>query len=170
MDAAWALAVQCGPTRLTMSRIAQEAGIGRATLYRYFPDVAAILQARHDNLVLDHLRRLDELRQGPGDAMARLEAVSQAYARLQLMRAQHGTPELATLVHKPEHLRDADLRLLRLFEELLAETAATGKVRGDVAVRELAIYCLSALGAAGSLSSEEAVQRLVSLTLAALRP
>ena len=38
-----ALVADHGLRGVTMSRIASEAGIGRATLYKYFPDVETIL-------------------------------------------------------------------------------------------------------------------------------
>ena len=34
LDAAWALAAEHGPLSVTMSQVAQAAGIGRATLYK----------------------------------------------------------------------------------------------------------------------------------------
>jgi hypothetical protein len=57
-----------------------------------------------------------------------------------------------------------------MFCDLLAEVAQTGDLRGDVALEELASYCLHALTAAGSLPSKAAVRRLVTVTLAGLRP
>ena len=57
-----------------------------------------------------------------------------------------------------------------MIKDLLIETAETGDVRGDVAPEELASYCLHALTAASSLPSKAAVRRLVSVTLAGLRP
>ncbi|MBA2423836.1 MAG: TetR/AcrR family transcriptional regulator, partial [Actinobacteria bacterium] len=42
--------------------------------------------------------------------------------------------------------------------------------RDDVSPDELASYCLHALSAAGGLSSRAAVRRLVTVTLAGLRP
>jgi len=50
------------------------------------------------------------------------------------------------------------------------EGPATGDVRGDVAVDELASYCVYALTAAGSLPSKAAVCRLVTVILAGIRP
>ena len=38
-----------------MSQIAEQTGIGRATLYKYFPDVEAILLAWHERQVTGHL-------------------------------------------------------------------------------------------------------------------
>jgi Bacterial regulatory proteins, tetR family len=52
------------PARRTMSQIAEETGIGRATLYKYFPDVEAILLAWHDRQIAAHIAYLEEVR-GP---------------------------------------------------------------------------------------------------------
>ncbi len=45
------LVAEHGVRAVTMSQIAEETGIGRATLYKYFPDVDAILVAWHDRQV-----------------------------------------------------------------------------------------------------------------------
>ena len=56
------------------------------------------------------------------------------------------------------------------IRELLTEAVATGDVRDDVAPDELASYCVHSLAGAGSQRSRAAVHRLVSVTLAGLRP
>jgi AcrR family transcriptional regulator len=49
-----------------MSQIAAEAsGIGRATLYKYFPDVESILRAWHERQVGAHLHQLHAARKRP---------------------------------------------------------------------------------------------------------
>ncbi len=151
---------------------AERTGIGRATLYKYFPDVEAIPAAHHERHVTGHLARLArlaELRDQPGGAGERLEAVLEQYALICYHRRRHGTEELATLLHRGEHVAHAQERLLALFRDLLREVAETGGLREDVAPDELASYCLHALPAAGSLPSEEAARRLVTVTLAGLR-
>jgi hypothetical protein len=50
-----------------------------------------------------------------------------------------------------------------------AETAARGDVRSDIASDDLAAFSLNALGAARTLRSGAAVQRLVDVTVAGLR-
>src|SRR5947209_4122511 len=75
LDATWALVTEHGLTLVTMSQIAETTGIGRATLYKYFPDVEAILVAWHQRQVTGHLKHLAELRDQAGDAGQRLEAV-----------------------------------------------------------------------------------------------
>ena len=169
LDTTWALVAERGLRSVTMSQIAEETGIGRATLYKYFPDVEAILVAGHQRHVAGHLEHLAELRDQAGDAGERLEAVLEAWALISHHREHHGN-ELAALVHRREHVARAQQQLNELIRDLLTEVAATGDVRDDVAPDELASYCLHALGAASSLPSKAAVRRLVRVTLAGLRP
>ncbi len=168
-DITAALAAEQGLTSVTMSQIAEETGIGRATLYKYFPDVEAILAAWHERHVSGHLAHLAEVRDQAGDAGERLEAVLEAYALILNSREHHG-PELAALLHRDEHVAWARRRLSDFIRDLLTDGAETGHVRDDVAPEELAIYCLHALEAASSLPSKAAVRRLVTVTLAGLRP
>lgn len=169
LDTTWALVVERGLTSVTMSQIAEETGIGRATLYKYFPDVESILGAWHERQVTGHLEHLAELRDRAGDAGERLEAVLEAYAFISHHREHHGA-ELAALLHRGEHVARAQRQLINLIRDLLIEVAETGNLRRDVAPDELAIYCLHSLTAASSLPSKAAVRRLVAVTLAGLRP
>jgi len=169
LETTWTLVAEHGLLSVTMSRIAEETGIGRATLYKYFPDVEAILLAWHERHVIGHLEHLAELRDQAGDAGERIEAVLEAYALISHHREHHGT-ELAALVHRDEHVVRAQQQLIDMIRDLLIEAAETGEVRDDVAPDELARYCLHALAAAGSMPSEAAVHRLATVTLAGLRP
>ncbi|WP_138757723.1 TetR/AcrR family transcriptional regulator [Modestobacter altitudinis] len=170
LDATWALVTERGLLAVTMSAIAEKTGIGRATLYKHFPDVEAILRAGHRRHVTAHLAQLARLREQSGDAAQRLRAVLEAYALICHHRRSHGTDELAALLHRGEDVAAAQAGLLSLFQELLAEAAEEGSVRRDMATDELATYCLHALRAAGGLPSEAAVRRLVAVTLAGLAP
>lgn len=169
LDTAAALAAEHGPTSVTMSQIAEQAGIGRATLYKYFPDVEAILVAWHQRNIARHLAQLTESAAGLADTPGhRLQAVLETFAT----RMAHQRPhtELATLVHRDEHMAGAQRQLLDFITGLIAEAAEAGEVRSDVAADELAGYCLHALTAARTLPSDSAVSRLVTLTMAGLRP
>ena len=167
LETTWALVAEQGLRSVTMSQIAEKTGIGRATLYKYFPNVEAILLAWHERHVTGHLEHLAELRDQAGDAGERLEAVLEAYALIQHKR--HAT-ELVALLHRDEHVAQAQQHLTDIIRDLLSEAAETGDVRDDIAPDELASYCLHALAAASSLPSEAAVRRLVMVTLAGLRP
>ena len=169
LDTAAALA-EDGLLSVTMSQIAEETGIGRATLYKYFPDVEAILLAWHERQIGGHLAHLAEVRGGAGDPGQRLEAVLAAYALISHQSRWHHDTELAVFLHRDHDMAEAQGRLRDLIRELLIEAAQTGHVRVDVAPDELASYCLHALAAARSLPSRAAVSRLVAVTLAGVRP
>ena len=170
LDTTWALVVERGLLSVTMSQIAETTGIGRATLYKYFPDVEAILSACHQRHVADHLGRLAELANEPRDADERLAAVLEAYALISHHRGRSGTEELGALLHRGEHVDRAEQQIVDLIRDLLVEVAVAGRLREDVAADELANFCLHALAAASSLPSEPAVRRLVTVTMAGLRP
>jgi AcrR family transcriptional regulator len=170
LDNTAALVAEHGLKSATMSQIAEMTGIGRATLYKYFPDVEAILLAWHERQITGHLDYLAGVRDGAGDARERLEAVLEAYALIQhKLRLAHAT-ELAAFLHRDEHVARAQQQLRDMIQDLLTEAAKTGDVRDDVGPEELASYCLHALTAASSLPSEAAARRLVTVTLAGLRP
>jgi len=168
LDTTAALVAEHGLASVTMSRIAAETGIGRATLYKYFPDVEAILAAWHARHVTRHMEHLAAVRdQSVGDPAQRLEAVLTAYALITYERPQ-GT-ELASLVHRGPHMAETEQQLLGFIGELIAAAAQAGELRGDATPGELASYCLHALGAAGGLPTEAAVRRLVAVTMTGLR-
>lgn len=188
MDATAALVFEHGLASVTMTRIAEETGIGRATLYKYFSDVETILRAWHERKITGHLGRLIEVRDQAKGAVERLEAVLQAFALIsrETTHGQHSydsphghhahesphghhDTELVAFMHRDEHLARAQQHLRDMVRDLLAEAAATGAVRDDVAPDELAAYCLHALTAAGNLPTDDAVRRLVAVTLAGLQ-
>ncbi len=170
LDATAALVAQHGLTSVTMSAIAEQTGIGRATLYKYFPDVEAILFAWHERQITRHLQQLAEVRDRAGDAGQRLQAVLEAYALISHESHGHRDTELAAFLHRDGQVARAEQQLRDMIRDLLTEGARTGDVRDDVAPEELASYCIYALAAAGSLPSRTAVRRLVTVTLAGLRP
>ena len=169
LDTTAALVSERGLLSVTMSEIAERAGIGRATLYKYFPDVEAILLAWHEREISGHLEQLAELRDRPASARDRLAAVLEAYALVSRQSRGHDR-ELATIVHRNQHVARAQTALREMVRDLIAEAAERGELRADVAADELAGYCLHALAGAGTLESKAAVRRLVMVTLAGLRP
>lgn len=170
LDGAAALVRERGLRSVTMSEIAETTGIGRATLYKYFRDVESVLLAWHEREIGRHLEELAKVRDQAKGAGARLEAVLEAYALIVHEPHGHHDAEFASLLHRDEQVMRAEHQLRDMVQRLIMHAAASGEVRNDVAPDELAIYCLHAIGAAKGLRSRAAVRRLVSVTLAGLRP
>lgn len=166
LDATAELVAEHGLTSVTMSRIAEETGIGRATLYKYFPNIEAILLAWHERHIVRHLDLLAAARDRDGTPVERLEAVLRAYADI---THQSHDNDLATLLHRGENVVRAQQHLRDLVRDLIAAGAKTGDLRGDIPPGELATYCLHALTAASSAPTKPAVQRLVEVTLTGLQ-
>jgi AcrR family transcriptional regulator len=162
-----ALAAQYGLASVTMAQIAREAGIGRATLYKYFPDVESILAAWHERHVAGHLAHLEQVCDQASTPGERLVGVLHGYAFI--VRNRPSGTQIAAVVHPGDHLARARQHLSDLIRDVLAEAIGSGYIRGDTPPAELAAYCLHALAAAADLPSDAAVHRLVAVTLGGLR-
>ena len=170
LDTTAALVAEHGLLAVTMSQIAEETGIGRATLYKYFPDVEAILRAWHEHQITGHLEHLAEVRDHGGDAGERLEAVLEAYALISHESRGHHDTEFAAFLHRGDQVARAQHQVHEMIRDLLTEAAESGDVRDDVSPDELASYCLHALAGASRQRSKAAVRPLVTVTLDGLRP
>lgn len=175
LEATADLVAERGLRSVTMSEIAKRTGIGRATLYKYFPDVETILATWHRRQISAHLEHLTEVRDRAQDPGLRLRLVLEAYATIQRERVRHqlGRPhgrELATLLHEDTKVREAQHHLHEMLRDLIADAVSAGEIRGDASPEELASFCIHALEAAGQASSERALERLVRVTLDGLAP
>jgi AcrR family transcriptional regulator len=167
LDATAALVAQRGLRAVTMSEIATTVGIGRATLYKYFPNVESIMVAWHERQIAGHLQLLVEARDRTTGALERLRAVLETFAALS---RPHRPAELSDVLHSRDHVTRAEQHLHDFVADLIGDGVAEGLVRTDLTTRELASYCVHAVGAAGDMSSDAAVRRLVGAVLAGLRP
>lgn len=170
LDTTAALVFEHGLRSVTMAQIAEQTGIGRATLYKYFSDVDAILHAWHHRQITTHLAQLTEVRDKASDPGQRLDVVLRAYAQIAHQTRRRHDTEIGRFLHLDEHLADAQRQLHDLVTGLITDAAQAGDLRTDMPPAELASYCLHALNAAAGLPSETAVGRLVTITLAGLQP
>jgi AcrR family transcriptional regulator len=170
LDTTARLVGEQGLLAVTMSQIAAETGIGRATLYKYYPDVESILHAWHQRQISGHLTYLAEVRDRATGVSERLEAVLEAYALVSRDVRGHHENDFAAFLHRDERVERAQLQVHEMIRDLLTEAARTGQVRDDVTPDELASFCIHALAGAGSQRSKAAVRRLVAVTLSGLRP
>jgi AcrR family transcriptional regulator len=163
LDAAAELAARNGVLAVTMTQIAETVGIGRATLYKYYPDVAAIYADWHDQQVtrhVEHIRREIAAVRSPKKRL-----VKALETHVERLHEQHRS-ELAQL-----HLsvfestngasaHTANTKLVELLEELIAELVVKNQP-SDRTAHELALFANHALGAANELTTQQARRRLV---------
>ncbi len=166
LDAMSVLVPHHGLYGVSMAKIAKQAEIGRSTLYKYYPNIEAILADWHQREIDRHLEHIRAIIAGTGNAGEALRQALEAYG-LNLQRG-NGIAGIVTL-HQADHVQRARRHLVQLVARVIEEGARTGACRDDVSPNELAEYCVHALAAARELSSKIAVHRLVELTLDALR-
>jgi hypothetical protein len=94
--------------------------------------------------------------------------VLEAYAFLSRHSRGHQDAGFAELLHRDFRMGRAQRQVHDMIRDLVTAAAKAGEVRDDVPPDELASYCVHAL--AGTQRSKAAVRRLVSVTLAGLRP
>lgn len=167
-EAAARLVSEKGLRSVTMSQIAEETGIGRATLYKYYADVETILRGWHDRQIAHHLRLVMESRDAQTRPTARLQAALRTYGRIAREVTRHSDTDLAALLHRG-HAHRAQDELHQLMTDLIRGAADEGTVRDDISADELATYCINALAAARALDSKAAVERLVEVTFRGLQ-
>lgn len=167
LDAFAALMTSRGLASVTMSQVASAAGIGRATLYKYFPDIESILVAWHERQITTHLHLLEHARDAADSPAAKLQAVLTAFALIQ--HDHHGTDLPAAFLHDGQHVTHARRQLHALISDLITACQQDGSIPPGIPAGELASYCLHALGAASTMPSQAAVRRLTTTTMNGLR-
>jgi AcrR family transcriptional regulator len=162
LDAAAALIAHSGPGAVSMTRVAEQAGITRATLYKYFPDVETLLTAWHERQVHEHLAALEQIRADSAGSEHELQSVLEAYALMIYDRRAYEAPHL----HNSPHSDHAQQHLEAFIADLIRGTSGDHATLGP---EDLARYCIHAVGAAASLSSRDAVPLLVEATVRGIR-
>ncbi|NUT38254.1 MAG: TetR/AcrR family transcriptional regulator [Hamadaea sp.] len=116
----------------SMADIADAAGVGRATLYRYFPSRDALLQAMADAALEELSTRLAE---------AQLDAVDIREGLARLTRAFVATGgkyvALMRTGHKPLNTADVRRRIGEPLMDLFRRGIATGHLRDDLSEETL---------------------------------
>lgn len=168
LESAWALARERGVRGVTMGLVAEQAGISRATLYKYFHGIDEMLVAGHAQHVAQHLSHLEALHNEASSAGAGLHAMLRGYAQICFHRGASATADLHGLVHRgDEHARNS-ADVTALFTKAVRDAQDREQVRTDMAAEELAAYSLHALEAAGQARSASAIDDLFELVAESL--
>ena len=167
LDAAAELFAEQGPLGVDMSAIAVRAGIGRATLYKYFSDLEAILVAWRGRDVAEHLRRLEALSASTDLSLEALADLVYAQRRHHLRSKGAGLlGTLAdTLAGAGTAFSDIVDEFLAVLTRLMARLIQQGEVRADLDPGILARWLMHAVHAPGDLD-DKVVARLLADALA----
>lgn len=166
-----AMVEAAGLRGVTMSGIAEAAGVGRATLYKYFADVESILQEWHQEQIGCHLDHLGQIAVEPTTPLTRLTKALHALAHLvRRSGPHHHASDIVADLHSAQHMNGPESAVRALLAGLISEAVVAGEVRDDVPVGDLALHCLNAAIGARYASSTAAAVRLVELALVGVRP
>jgi len=154
-----------GFAALSMARIAQQAGIGRATLYKYFSDLDAVLAAWHERVVSQHLQMVESIAASHDDPSDALRHTLVAYGNMSRRTPDHSH---AGVLHNLSHVTKSHDHLHAHVRKLMQEAVKSGSVRRDIPADELAGFALAAIDNARSAKSERGVERTVDLILRAV--
>ena len=165
LDATGHLVHRQGVSGLTMTALAESAGVGRATLYKYVPDCGAAIAAWQQREMARHLSKLRAVAEA-SPAETRLDDVLEAYARIRHHR--HGRSDMDDL-HGADRVAPAEAELRELVGGIITEDAAAGRARMDIPTGELAAYAVAAVAAVYALPDMAAGRRIVSLVVETIR-
>lgn len=163
LDAVAALVAETGFSGVSMTRVAEYAGVTRATLYKYFPDVESLLAAWHERQVREHLAGLERIRRETAGTGRQLQAVLEAYALMIHDRPGHDAS--APALRQGPHIDHAHQHLEGFIADLIRADAQEKATDLAMDPADLARYCIKALSSAGLLSSRDAVPSLVAVTV-----
>lgn len=168
LDATAELIAEHGPMSVAMSAIAEHAGIGRATLYKYFPDIESILVAWHDRDFAHHHARLQALVEADSTT---LKDVAQFICTQRREHPHHHATELVgnlahTLAEAHSPMGNAvEGQVLDALTQLIASLAERNEVRSDRDPDFLARWLLHAAHAPADLD-DQAISEMVVDSLA----
>ena len=163
LDATAELISERGPTSVAMSTIADRAGIGRATLYKYFPDVDSILLAWHARDFGDRLAQLTQLTQ---DDSATLQELLSFVRRQRARHHARGPAEVVgALAHAVAGHRGAmpdavERQVTSALASLVGRLAARGEIRSDLQAESLARWLVHAMHAPAEVDGDAVVELL----------
>jgi AcrR family transcriptional regulator len=124
LGAAWKLLLSDGYSRMSIARVADEAGVGRPAIYRRYADKAELVAA----VIADKAARVPPIDTGSarGDLIAHLE-----FARKRFAMALAGTLLVEQSKH-PELMREFRKGMLVPRRDEVAAALDRGKKRGEV--------------------------------------
>jgi AcrR family transcriptional regulator len=181
IDATVALVAENGLSATSMSHVAERAGIGRATLYSYFPDVEHILLAWHEQEVDRYTQSLSDELARQTDTPSALQVIITRLIEGFTSGHDHALDasrvELSAL--SPDIKRQmagASAKLAALLDEVLEHGIRTGQLRPDLDRQLTATLIMRAASAAreqveqGNGDANQVADAVLAVLLGGIQP
>lgn len=151
----------------TLNRIAQEAGVGIATLYRHFPNRQALARAVYDRVFSTEIEPLlAEIGNGDAPRSVLLDLTERLADIADRERGLAGSLGNITEVTTEFLTRDLDV-----FGPVVAKAQAAGNLRPDITASDIPNILALMVAGLGVLGDDKAARRrYLSLLLDALNP
>ncbi|MGC9219880.1 MAG: TetR/AcrR family transcriptional regulator [Solirubrobacteraceae bacterium] len=173
LTVAFELLKERGMTTMSMSAVAARAGISRATLYHYFPDMDALLSAWVGREIGASVTEMVRSARAIPDPLARIEQIVTAQTSIfsssdHRLSAEHFESEAGSPTVRSE-VANQMAPLRELLAETLDEAHAAGLLRAELEPRLAADLVLGMLGAArrhivaGNVSAQTAAAAVIGL-------
>ncbi|MGQ4598971.1 TetR family transcriptional regulator [Nocardia sp. R6R-6] len=151
----------------TLARIAREAGVGVATLYRHFPNREALALAVYERILTTEIQPLlGELDQSDTPRTVLLEVAERL---ADITRAERGLAD--SIGNLPRVTADFLGRSDETFGPAIARAQAAGNLRPDIEPRDVPYLVAMTITALGAIDLDKpSRRRYLSLLLDALNP
>lgn len=153
------LFLENGFEKVQMQDIADAAGIGIATLFRYFPKKDQLIVAAAVKNLQPTLERFEQFVDEEGTAYERLEVILNHFFEMQLERTDHARfreafESYASFVATPlpdiETYIDVQRRIMQTLEPLIEDGKRDGSFRPDIDVKVTVVTIINAFGTFGN--------------------
>lgn len=153
------LFIENGVEKVQMQDIADAAGIGVATLFRYFPKKDQLIVAAAVKNLQPTLERFEQFMHGEGNAYERLEIILNHFFEMQLERTNHARfreafESYASLVASPlpgiETYIDVQRQIMQTLEPLIEDGKRDGSFRSDIDVKVTVVTIINTFGTFGN--------------------
>ncbi|CAN5190810.1 MAG: TetR/AcrR family transcriptional regulator [Mycobacterium sp.] len=150
----------------TLDRIAKEAGVGIATLYRHFPNRESLARAVYDQIFVREIQPLfDELERTDAPRGVLLDLAERLLAVLDRERGL-----ALSLGNVAEATRELMSRNAEIISRAVGRAQLSGNMRPDIESSDIPNLMTMVAAGFGSISSAPARRRYLSLILDSLNP